>query len=152
MSMFRSSLAAVALAYVSFAQQAPPSIPFVISPDPQPDGKVTFNVYVPNAKQVLVSLEGTKAPFVAQKDGRGVWSATTGVLAPDIYGYSFVIDGVTFADPSNTNYKSNFLFAGNVVQVPGPVQPWDDTDIPHGLIHHHHYHSNVVNDDRDFYV
>jgi enterochelin esterase family protein len=151
MSVLRSLVPAITFAAVSFAQQ--PNLPFFASPDVQKDGKVTFSVFAPNAQRVAVNLEGTKEPFVAQKDSRGVWSVTTGQLAPDIYGYAFSIDGNTFADPLNTNYKSNLLFVGNVVHVPGPMpQPWDVTDIPHGVIHHHTYHSNVVNDDRDFYV
>lgn len=30
--------------------------------------------------------------------------------------------------------------------------PWEDTDIPHGAVHHHFYKSAIVGDDRDFYV
>jgi len=37
--------------------------------------------------------------------------------------------------------------------VPGsPPMPWQDTDVPHGVIHHYFYHSGVVGDNRDFFV
>lgn len=151
MSLLRTVLAATTLAVASFAQE--PTHSFFKSPDVQADGRVIFRVYAPNAQKVEVSLEGTKDPFVAQKDDQGIWSATTGALQPDLYGYSFVIDGTTFADPLNTDYKSNLLFVGNVVHVPSTTpQSWDDIDIPHGAVHHQFYKSAVVGDDRDYFV
>ena len=30
--------------------------------------------------------------------------------------------------------------------------PWDQSDIPHGEVHHHFYHSGIVGDNRDYYV
>ncbi len=88
-----------------------------------------------------------------QKDQQGVWSVTTDVLAPDLYGYSFNVDGTHFLDPSNTQIKPNLMGLSNMVHVPGAAPlPWEDTDIPHGTIHHHFYKSNVVGDNRDFYV
>jgi enterochelin esterase-like enzyme len=151
MSALKVFLAGAALAALTFAQQSP--VPFIKSPDVDAEGKATFRIYAPNAQKVEVSLEGTKDPFEAQKDDKGVWTATTGVLAPDLYGYNFIIDGNMSTDPVNTNYKSNLLFAGNVVHVPAPSpQPWDDTDIPHGEVHHHFYKSAIIGDNRDFFV
>jgi enterochelin esterase family protein len=88
-----------------------------------------------------------------QKDEAGIWSATTGELAPNIYGYSFDMDGTHVLDPSNTRIKPNLLNLSNAVEVPGPSpMPWDQADIPHGQVHHHFYHSAIVGDDRDFFV
>jgi enterochelin esterase family protein len=40
-----------------------------------------------------------------------------------------------------------------MVHVPGPSTiPWETNNVPHGTVHHHFYHSDVVGDDRDFYV
>ena len=45
------------------------------------------------------------------------------------------------------------LNLSSAVEVPGAKpMPWDQTDIPHGEVHHHFYHSGVVGDNRDFYV
>ena len=132
------------------AQQPRPTI---TSPEVHSDGSVTFRLFDPNAEKVTVSLEGLKDPLAMQKDQQGIWSLTTDVLAPDLYGYSFSIDGTHFLDPSNPEIKPNLLSLSNVVHVPGAAPlPWDDTDIPHGLVHHHFYKSNVVGDNRDFYV
>jgi enterochelin esterase-like enzyme len=131
--------------------QTPP--PPVISPEVHPDNRVTFRFRAPNAKQVELSLEGAPNPFPMQKDDEGVWSITTDPLQPDFYGYNFVSDGVHLIDPSNPLLKPNLLNTENQVHVPGPTSlPWELNDVPHGEIHHHFYKSNVVGDQRDFYV
>ncbi len=88
-----------------------------------------------------------------QKNEEGVWSVTTDSLEPDIYGYSFVADGVNLFDPSNHVVKSNLIYTQSLLHVPGPASlPWELNDVPHGTVHHHYYKSNVVGDKRDFYV
>lgn len=125
----------------------------VISPDVQADNRVTFRLRAPNAKEVALRLEGKAKLVPMQKDGHGVWSVTTGPLAADFYGYSFVADGVPLIDPSNSLLKPNLLFTQSQVHVPGPASlPWEVNSVPHGAIHHHFYKSGVVGDERDFYV
>jgi enterochelin esterase-like enzyme len=127
--------------------------PFIISPEVRPDFRVTFRFLDPNAKEVSVSLEGRRAPLAMEKDSEGVWSVTTDPLAPDYYGYEFVADGVDLVDPSNPLLKPNLLNVENMVHVPGPASlPWERNVVPHGVVHHHFYKSNVVGDQRDFYV
>jgi len=134
---------------IAWAQQPAP----LQSPDVHSDGRVTFRLHDPGAQRVTVSLEGAQAPLVMQKDSEGVWTATTDPLAPEIYGYSFEADGIHLLDPLNSEIKPNLLSLSNMVQIPGarPL-PWEMTAIPHGVIHHHFYKSNVVGDNRDFYV
>ncbi|HEV2350581.1 MAG TPA: alpha/beta hydrolase-fold protein [Terriglobia bacterium] len=125
----------------------------IISPEVHPDHTVTFRFRDPNAKEVLLSREGVAKPVPMQKDDQGVWSVTTEPLDPDYYGYSFIADGVGLFDPSNWRRKPNFLFSASEVYVPGPASlPWEVNPVPHGIVHHHFYHSTVVGDDRDFYV
>ena len=124
----------------------------LISPEVHPDGSVTFRFRAPNAQQVSLEREGATA-VPMQKDEQGVWSVTTDPLEPDLYGYSFVADGVTLIDPSNPLMKPNLLHPQSVVHVPGPPSTvWEIGDVPHGTIHHHFYRSGTVGDDRDFYV
>jgi enterochelin esterase family protein len=119
----------------------------------QSDGRVTFRYWDPTAKQVDVQLEGAKAPFHMQKDASGIWTYTSEPLRPDLYGYSFLSDGAHRLDPSDVEIKPNLLSLNNEVHVPGnPPEPWEDTDIPHGTLHHHFYKSAVVGDNRDFFV
>jgi enterochelin esterase-like enzyme len=132
-----------------FAQQPPA----VQSPEVHADGRVTFRLRAPAAQKVSVSIEGAQGALTLRKDEQGVWSITTDPLVPDLYGYSFEVDGVHIVDPSNTAIKPNLLNLSNVVHVPGPsTLPWESSDIPHGTIHHHFYKSNIVGDNRDFYV
>jgi enterochelin esterase-like enzyme len=63
------------------------------------------------------------------------------------------VDGVRLIDPSNHKIIPNLLNPSSEVHVPGPSpSPWEDTDIPHGIIHHHFYRSGIIGDNRDFYV
>src|SRR5438128_6160949 len=126
--------------------------PRPVSPEVQSDGHVTFRLAAPNAAKVVVNIEGQHDPVAMQKDERGIWSATVGPLAPDIYGYSLVADGVSLIDPSNQLMKPNLLFTQSAVHIPDPSLPWEVRDVPHGEIHQHFYHSKIAGDDRDFYV
>ena len=64
------------------------------SPTVAEDGSITFRYSAPNAEQVTVSgeLDGNSYPMT--KDESGVWNVTVGPLPPDIYTYSFNVDGV----------------------------------------------------------
>ena len=131
-------------------QPAPPAP--IVSPDVHPDHTVTFRFRDPNAKEVFLTREGAQK-IAMQKDEQGVWSVTTDALDPDIYGYSFVADGVALIDPNNSLMKPNLLSTQSAVHVPGPSTiTWEINDVPRGEVHHHFYHSGVVGDNRDFYV
>lgn len=122
------------------------------SPDVRPDGRVTFRFHAPNAGEVAVHCE-TLPDGVMQKDAEGVWSFTTAALAPDIYVYSFRVDGLKVIDPLNPLIKYNLLGIDSQVHVPGPASlPWEVNDVPHGTVHHHFYKSAAVGADRPFFV
>lgn len=124
----------------------------IVSPEVQPDGRVTFRFMAPNAAKVELGLEGQKDPSAMQKDDHGVWNLTLGPLQPDVYGYEFIVDGVSLMDPSNALMKPNLLHSESAVEVRGNGLPWQVSDVAHGEIHHHFYHSKIAGDDRDFYV
>jgi enterochelin esterase-like enzyme len=134
--------------------KAPPPTPHqpLVSPQLHADGTVTFRFRAPNAQEVKLDREGAESQAM-QKDDQGVWSVTTPPLVPDYYGYSFIADGVSLADPSNPSLKPNLLSTESEVHVPGPASlPWELNDIAHGEVHHHFYKSAVANDERDYYV
>ena len=116
----RRALAFLVVAIAAAAQVPPPSTPVdaegrvrgggagrgsppLSSPEVLPDGRATFRLRAPKATQVSVTgdmwLQQNSAEMA--RDASGVWSVTVGPLTPDIYGYSFVVDGVTMSDPSN---------------------------------------------------
>jgi enterochelin esterase family protein len=143
----------LALLFFVAPLQAQPQAPQpIVSPQVNSDGRVTFRFKAPNAKEVFLAREGAQR-VATQKDEQGVWSVTTDPLEPDLYGYSFVADGVTLIDPSNPKMKPNLLNTQSVVHVPGPASlPWEINNVPHGALHRHFYRSAIVRDDRDFYV
>jgi enterochelin esterase-like enzyme len=135
---------------------APPKYPEV-----QPDGTVVFRLSMPGATSVELHLEGKKDPLPMTKSTDGVWAVSVPGLAPEYYSYSFVVDGnagmpmsgTSVLDPHNTFIKTSFFSNQNVFLVPGkPAEPWEAADVPHGIVHHHYYHSNVVGIDSQYYV
>ncbi len=124
--------------------------PPVRSPDIAADGRVTFRLRAPNAKEVLVTFAGTKLPMT--RDEQGVWSATTDVLAPDYYTYSIIVDGTPINDPANRQFQTGFGTAQSMFAVPG-AEPWlPAPNVPRGAIARHAFRSTVANDDREFFV
>lgn len=124
----------------------------IISPEVHSDRRVTFRFRMPNAKEVILVREGAQSSPM-KRDEDGTWILTTDPLEPDLYGYSFVADGVSLIDPSNPRMKPNLLNTQSLVHVPGvPSLPWEITNVPHGVLHRHFYRSAVAGDDRDFYV
>ncbi len=92
-----------------------------------------------------------------QQDADGLWTATTPVLAPEIYGYRFVVDGTPILDPRNTDVRDNLQSQWSNLTIPGtPPEPWELQSIPHGIVEHHFYTSQVVlglpNNQSDYYV
>jgi len=130
----------------AFAQQQR-----ISSPQVNPDRTVTFRLRAPGAQTVMLAREGAK-PVPMTKDEQGVWTLSTAPLDPDLYGYSFVVDGVALIDPANALIKPNLLTPQSMVHVPGSALPWEVADVPHGTIHRHSYKSTVVGDQRDFFV
>jgi len=146
--MNRALLLVVGFAANLLLAQVPPAIQE--SPQVHADRRVTFRFRAPNAKEVFLNREG--APRVAmQRDADGVWSITTDALAPDLYGYLFVADGVSLIDPVNPVMKPNLLGTTSAVMVlsgDGSL-PWEPANVPKGTLHRHTYRSAAVGDERD---
>jgi len=123
------------------------------------DGTVTFRYRNPTAQKVELSISGTKGriPFIKDPtDKSGLWTLTK-PLSPELYAYSFVVDGRTQLDPLNQVTVPNLLSTSSLVEVPGPTPMlWDAQDVPHGELHHHFYKSSVVlglkNGQSDYFV
>ena len=111
--------------------------PQIVSPEIGADKTITFRFAAPNAQQVTVNGELDGKPHPMTKGENGVWTVTVGPLAPEIYTYSFNVDGVVALDPRNTNTKMGYGGFGpvSVVQMPGDgPQFYDVKDVPHGAV------------------
>lgn len=124
----------------------------IVSPEVRADRTVTFRLRMPGAAKVTLNLEGSPSADMA-KGENDIWSYTTKALAPDLYGYSFGVDGTTVLDPNNSLMKPNMIWQSNMVLVPGEKpELWEVQNVPHGKLTRHFYRSDSVGDQRDFYV
>ena len=109
------------------------------------DHTVTFSYKDASAAKVTLALDGVAKPIPMEKDATGVWTVITQPLTPEIYGYHFEADGEKRLDPSNPHFTLNLVSASNLITVSGDTpQPWDDTNVPHGTLHHHIYNTSTV--------
>src|SRR5215210_2512110 len=146
--------AAVILTASIAVAQAPPAAPggrgrgpVLVSPEVGADRTVTLRYLAPNATTVTASGELDGKPHPMTKGENGVWSVTVGPLAPDIYTYSFNVDGVVALDPRNVNTKYGYGGFGpvSIVQVPGDApQFYDVKDVPHGEVRIRPYVSKTL--------
>lgn len=144
--------AALLMAAPAAAQFAPPSY---VSPEVHDDRRITFRYMAPSASEVTVSgeLGGRSYPMV--KDADGLWSVTTDVLAPDIYTYTFDVDGLVTLDPlnANTKYGYSIFGASSIVQVPGDgPQFYDVKPVPHGTVRIQPYVSKTLGVSRTVWI
>ena len=108
------------------------------------DGSITFRLRDPGATTVGVTVANLPDPLPLSK-ADGTWSVTTRPLDPSIYWYSFIVNGRAQLDPVNPDVYPNLAYLNSFVAVTGkgPL-PWLERDVPHGVVHHHHYTSKLV--------
>ena len=120
----------------------PPRGPFIVSPQVHADKQVTFSYLDPNAREVKLSGQFLKSDVPLQKDSLGIWTVKVGPIAPDLYPYSFIVDGVNVMDPANVEFFPNERFKASMVYVPGD-QPKEYAikNVPHGTVTYNYYPS-----------
>jgi len=123
-----------------------------VSPEVQPDRRLTFRLYAPKASEVRVGGDFGPATKLT-KDDKGVWSVTVGPLTPDFYSYSFVVEGVKTLDPKNATIKQGIAGVDNMVFVPGKEADFEDLkDVPHGEVRKVWYRSSTLDMQRRMHV
>jgi enterochelin esterase family protein len=160
------SLAGTLMLGAVMAAQGPPAAPVagarggrggpaIVSPEVGADRSITFRFLAPTAQQVTVSGELDGRPHPMTKGENGVWTVTVGPLAPDIYTYSFNVDGVSSLDPRNPNTKYGYgnFGAVSVVQVQGDGPAFYDVKpVPHGEVRIRPYVSRTMGVARTLWV
>ena len=136
----------------------------VQSPVVNPDGTVTFNLFAPKA--VKVEVTGDFLPTrTVEIPGRGsydapgvaaltegpddVWTYTTGKLAPEMYSYTFNIDGMTgVKDPANIYVNRDIVSFTNIFIVSEQKGDRGDlyrvNEVPHGNLSKVWYNSPTL--------
>jgi enterochelin esterase family protein len=129
------------------------------SPEVRNDRTVVFRLKAPEAREVLLTgavlaALGTQSkPVPFKKGAGGVWTLAIGPLAPDMYQYHLVVDGVRIADPNNSIAAFTAMppYSHLVVHGDGPAY-YDARNVPHGAVTRHVYHSSVTGGERELYV
>jgi enterochelin esterase family protein len=134
-----------ALVTLLFASLAFAQTPKLQTHQVNPDGSITFRIIAPATSKVEVHVDVLPESLEMTLGTDGLWSVTTPPLPPEIYSYSFNIDGHPIVDPTNTQVVRNLLSINNHVTVPGdPPAPWELTDIPHGRLDHVLYTTHIA--------
>jgi enterochelin esterase family protein len=130
--------------------------PLLVSPEVRSDRTVAFRFWAPTAQEVRLSgdwMGGPPVPLV--KDAQGAWAVTLGPLDPDIYQYSFLVDGVRADDPS---CRCTYTFGGGrgasnrFIIAAQPPAPWELQNRTPGTLHHERFYSRSQQRMRGFVV
>ncbi len=129
-------------------------------PDVHTDGRVTFSLKAPEARDVALFSwelrafsEETTVPMTLEADS--VWRVTLGPLPPGVYDYWFDMDGLRITDPMGRNVFGQRLGARDYFEIPGPEgTPRHDEwrDVSHGAVAIHWYPSTTVGEHRRLHV
>lgn len=146
MKLIQMAVTPVLLCITLLAQEAPTTTPGtgggqaraakVRSPEVLPDGRVTFRLLAPKATEVLVQGNWKDGRGLAMTKGdSGVWSVTTSPLQPELWAYTFSVDGVRTLDPSNYNVARDGVGFMNTVLVVGESSAvFLPQRVPHGTM------------------
>lgn len=143
------------VAVSAIAQQQLGQRPHVKSPVINADGSVTFNFYDPSASAVSVNgdfNEISNQRLEMTKQDNGVWTVTTAPLTPELYSYSFSVDGQRIVDPSWSYVNRDINTLSNIFIV---TKSKDDkgylysvNDVPHGTLSRVWYDSPTLGQQR----
>lgn len=121
----------------ALAQQALSRSSKIVSPEIHENNTVTFRLRAPKAVKVQVMgdcIPKGMADLVENKEG--VWEYTTPEpLAPELYGYTFRVDGLKMNDPSNVYQIRDVTTITNVFIIEGErADLYKVNDVPHGTV------------------
>ena len=129
----------------------------IVSPEILPDNKVTFRVYARDATKVTLSGEWQTGPNSTEllvRNDTGLFMITVGPLKPELYGYNFIVDGVSTIDPNNVQVRRDGTRYASFFIIPGAESDLyvQKTGVPHGNVSKVWYNSPVLGMDRRVYV
>jgi enterochelin esterase-like enzyme len=149
----RLLLSFVLTIFMFWLANAQPPMQMVISPEVHIDKTVTFRLWMPGAKDVKVDVEFEKERQPLVQTDSGIWSVTLGPVKPDIYPYSFIVDGIRIMDPANRLYFPNEHFKRSLVDITGDMPLIHSLqDVPHGNVSYRYYYSKTLNTSRQLVV
>ena len=129
------------------------SVGATAQPRANDDGTVTFQYKNDSAHSVMVDVQ-----FAGRKEmtrgADGIWTVTLGIgenskspVAPDMYPYCFIVDGVSIMDPKNPQYFPNEGFKNSLLEIKSKdgTLPHDiRDDVQHGRMEYVRYYSKSL--------
>lgn len=113
---------------------------------------VIFRLSAPYATVVKVNPSWTQAVEMT-KGEKGVWEAKVALPAPEIYTYSFTVDGVNMSDASNLDLQRDGTRYMSMLIIPGERSAhYDDVVENHGDLHQVWYDSPTLGIERRLFV
>ena len=141
--------------FVTLAQQSLFGGEQIVSPEIHNDNSVTFRLNAPDAEVVKLSgewmpAEGwTPGSVAMEKNEKGIWTYTTETLDPELYSYSFIIDGFKTTDPNNPFLVRDVASVMNIFIIGGDrADLYKVNDVPHGTVAKRWYDSPGLGMDR----
>ena len=124
------------------------------SPEVLSDGKVTFRIRAGENAESVKAVGQFGEDVVLTKGEKGIWEGTTKTkVEPGVFEYRFNVDGLTVIDPRNGMIKPQRWPGTSILHIPAdPPALWDLQNIPHGVLHHHTYHSKALGKPRNLVV
>lgn len=118
---------------------------YVVSPAINSDQTVTFRCLAPKAREVMLNAGFLTEPAPLEPGRDGIWHITVGPLAPDIYSYSFEIDGFKTIDPNNLAVRINERPTASLIEIePDTPTYYSIQDVPHGAVSMRWYRSSTL--------
>lgn len=148
------------ISLASFAQQALWSGQTLVSPQINSDKTVTFRLFAPNSTNVQITgdflpthkvklafgMFDMPTPANLTKDSKGVWEfTTTEPLKPELYSYSFLVDGVKINDPGNVYQIRDVASVSNIFIIGGGrADLYKVNEVSHGTVARTWYRSPTL--------
>ena len=137
----------------SFAQEiANFTATSVVSPEITAN-TVTFRVAAPYAYNVKVSGSWSQESIEMEKGANGVWSVTIPSPDPELYTYSFVVDGLSVNDANNIFMQRDGTRYLSVLLIPGSnTDNYFEVTSKHGNLSQVWYDSKTLGINRRLFV
>ena len=124
----------------------------VVSPE-LTENALTFRFRAPKARMVQVSTSWKGyAPLLMTQDRDGVWTLTVERPEPELYTYTFIVDGVSMLDPANVFVQRDGARYLNAFLVPGGYADLYAESAKPGNVEHVWYYSAENDMTRRMYV
>lgn len=135
------------------------TVPGADYPRLEPDGRVTFRLLAPGAREVCLQPGGDdnglgRGPVAMQRDAEGAWTVTITPDVPGFHYYWFLVDGLAVNDPGSETFfgygrPTSAIEVPEAADVAAYYQP---QGVPHGEVRARWYYAASLGQWRRVFV